>query len=94
MKLLKICDMLTVLILHANFHSLGCPSSSEIYNAPLPSITRILLQVICSGSSGLFIMISGWYGMHVTFKGFSNFIFKVVFFSISIYAVMLMFGKS
>ena len=92
MELLRIMAMFLVLVVHADYYSLGAPSSTELQIEPLPSVTRIFFQILGVGASNLFILISGYYGIHPSLKGFYKFAFQILFFSIGIYLVFLLVG--
>lgn len=80
MELLRIVAMFLVLVVHADYYSLGAPTSAELQTEPLTSVTRIFFQILGVGASNLFILISGYYGIHPSLKGFYKFIFQILFF--------------
>lgn len=94
MEILRILAMFLVIGVHANFYSLGTPTSVTIAANPLASIIRIVLCVICCMSVNLFILISGYFSIKPCFKGFCKFVFQCLYFTIGIYAIMLIVGKS
>lgn len=94
MELLRILAMFLVLAVHANFYSLGTPTSETIANDPAASATRIVLCVTCCMCVNLFILISGWFSIKPSLQGFGKFVFQCLYFSIGIYAIMLLFGKA
>lgn len=91
-ELLRIIATFMVLILHANFYSLGVPTMEDIVSAPTSTLLRVLLesQAICSVN--VFVLISGWFSIKPTKKGLLNFMFQCLFFICGTYMVMLLFG--
>lgn len=94
MELLRILAMFLVLAVHANFYALGTPTAATISADPVASATRILLCVTCCMCVNLFILISGWFSIKPTLRGFCRFAFQCLYFTIGIYAVMLALGKA
>ena len=46
MELLRIIAMFLVLLVHADFFSLGAPSASDCVNAPVESSLKVFFQAI------------------------------------------------
>lgn len=84
--------MFLVLVVHADFWSLGGPTSNEFTANPLNAIARTLLESISIVCVNVFILISGWFGIRPSLKGLLNFVFQCTFFLFGIYAVMLATG--
>lgn len=76
-ELLRIVAMLMILGLHANFLSLDKPCPE--YILATTSIIRVLLQAICIVAVNVFVMISGWFGIRRSWKGYCNFAWQVFF---------------
>jgi putative transmembrane protein len=93
-EILRIISMFLVLVVHADFWSLGEPTLSEFQTSTIPSLTRIVIQAIAIICVNVFIFISGWFTIKPSLKGFMNFIFQCGFFLIGIYLVMLMTGNT
>lgn len=93
-ELLRIIAMFLVLIVHADFFSLGAPSALEIKEYPLPSFCRIFFESLSICAVDIFILISGWFGIRPSTKGFLKFIFQCLFFLISIYGISLFLGTT
>lgn len=81
-----------VLILHANFYSLGVPTVEEMASVPIPTLLRVLFESLAICSVNVFVLISGWFSIKPTKKGLLNFIFQCLFFLCGTYIVMLLFG--
>lgn len=80
--------MLLVLVVHANFKSIGVPTLNELENAPLPSFLRLFSQAMSIVCVNSFILISGWFGIRAKILRFSEFIFQVLFIGLIVYYVM------
>ena len=78
-ELLRLVAMMLVMLVHANYHSLGAVTQSEIIESPWSSFVRVTLEQLCVVSVNLFVLISGWFGIRPTLKKFSSFIFQVLF---------------
>lgn len=94
LELLRIVAMFLVLVVHADFLSLGRPTRVEIQSVPLASYTRFFIGSLSIVCVNVFILISGWFGIRPSVKSFSNFIFQCLFFSIGLYVVFILTGKN
>ena len=77
-ELLRILAMLMVLGLHADFMALGVPAVDDILSSG--GITRVVIQSMCIVAVNVFVMISGWFGIKSSLKGFCNFMWQVIYF--------------
>ncbi len=93
-ELLRILTMFLVLVVHADFWSLGAPTFQEVRENFLPSMTRITIEAIAIVCVNVFVFISGWFTIKPTLKGFCNFIFQCGYFLIGIYVIMLATGQA
>lgn len=91
-ELLRFAAMILVLVVHANFFALGSPTQQDVLANPASALTRIVFQSLAIVCVNVFVLISGWFGIHPSVKGFSNFIFQCLFFLCGIYFVMLGMG--
>lgn len=91
-ELLRIIAMFLVLVVHADFFSLGKPTAHDISAAPLPSFTRFFFQSLSILCVDVFVLISGWFGIKPTFNRVASFLFQCFFFLIGIYVVCLVLG--
>lgn len=89
---LRILAMFLVLTVHAAFWATGGPTIEDFNSNPLGSFTKTLIESISIVCVDVFILISGWFGIRPTAKGFCNFIFQCAYFLVGIYAVFLLFG--
>lgn len=77
MELLRIIAMIMVLIVHVNFDSLGAPDKTVL---ELNSFARVFFEGASKGCVNLFVMISGWFLIKPSLKGFCKLVFQVLFF--------------
>lgn len=82
MELLRIVAMLLVLVVHADFASLGAPTKVEVMNNPYLSIVRLGVESISIISVNVFVLLSGWYGIKMKRKGLIGLLFQSMFFGI------------
>lgn len=93
-ELLRIVSIFFVLIGHAFGVVLGLPDAKEVVAGPFVSFQRILLGAVALGGVNIFVLISGWFGIHPTSRGLGKFLFQVAFLLWGIYVVALLTGKS
>ncbi len=80
-ELLRIVAMLLVLVVHADFLSLGRPSSADFVAAPAGSLSRMFFQALSIICVNVFVLISGWFTIKPSLKGLCNFLFQCLFIS-------------
>lgn len=78
-ELLRLVAMMLVLLVHANYLSIGNVSQAELHATPLSGIVRIVCEQLCIVSVNLFILISGWFGIRPTVKKVASMLFQVLF---------------
>lgn len=88
-EMLRLLAMFLVLIVHADFFSLGPPTQNDIIASPISAISRFFFQSLSIISVNVFVLISGWFGIRPNAKSFCNFIFQRFFFLVGIYIVLL-----
>lgn len=91
-ELLRIISMFLVLVVHADFFSLGRPTFDLLTLQPIQSFGQLLFQGLSIGCVNIFILISGWFGIKPKMKGFLKFVFQCFFFLVGIYVVMILCG--
>lgn len=84
--------MFLVLIVHADFFSLGAPTHDDIISAPTSSFLRFFFESLSIVCVNVFVLISGWFGISPSVRSFCNFIFQCLFFLVGIYIVFLLCG--
>ena len=93
-ELLRIISMFLVLIVHADFWSLGRPTSLDMQITPLASYTRFFIESLAIVCVNIFVLISGWFGINPSVKSFSKFAFQCLFFLTGHFVVRLVIGES
>lgn len=91
-EIARLVAMFMVLMVHANFMSLGSPTPSDISQNFFPSFIRISLEELSLYGVNVFIMISGWFTIKTTVRGLSALLFQVFYFGIGILAVLSLLG--
>lgn len=91
-ELLRILAIFLTLVVHADCWSLGGPTNQEFANHPINAFTRTFFEALSIVCVNVLVLISGWFGIKPSVKGFSSFIFQCAFFLFGIYAVMLVTG--
>lgn len=91
-ELLRAIAMFLVLWVHADFYSIGEPSYSDVLSKPLDSSLKIIFEAICISAVNIFVMISGWFGIHAKVKGLCAFLFQCLFFTIGLFIVNIICG--
>ena len=90
-ELLRIVAMFLVLVVHADYFSLGAPTAEECINNGVASLFRIGVESISIVCVNVFVLISGWFGIHFKWKSLLSFMFQVFFFGCLIYAFCVVF---
>lgn len=93
-EVLRILAMFLVLVYHADFWTIGKPNYNELSDDTFPTLTRIFIESLSVVCVNVFVMISGWFKIKASLKGFLNFIFQCLFFSILLYAIAVISGHS
>lgn len=94
MELLRIVAMFLVLVVHADFFSLGTPTQELCKSSPVFAWTQFFVQSIAVVCVNVFVLLSGWFSIRPKWKSFLGFMFQCFFFSIGIYFVCLCIGIS
>lgn len=87
-ELLRIITMILVMIVHANFRALSAPIVEEAVTAPSSAFLRFLTESFSIICVNVFVLISGWFGIHFKWKRFMEFLFQVFFFGFVIYVII------
>lgn len=91
-ELLRIISMLLVLMVHADFFSLGIPSHDLMLASPGQFTFRVLVEFLSILCVDIFVVISGWFSIRLSVRGCCNYLWQCLYFSAGIYAVMLLCG--
>lgn len=81
-ELLRVFAMFLVLVVHADFFSLEDPDKDLLLYKPFLAVGQIFFESLSIICVNLFVLISGWFGIKATLKGFCNFVFQCLFFLI------------
>lgn len=81
-----------VLAVHADFFALGYPTGEGLQSDTASTVTRIAIESLTIVCVNVFVLISGWFRIKPSAKGFLNFIFQCLFFYVGIYVVMVCTG--
>lgn len=85
--------MMMILALHANQQSIGEPTVAAAIANPLQMFTRQFFQQLCEVGVNVFVLISGWFGIHPKKKSLCNLLFQVLFYSVGLFIVTYTFGQ-
>ena len=93
-ELLRITAMMLVLIVHADYWSLGVPRFDMAASHGANVFVRVLFEMLSVVCVNVFVMISGWFGIKASVRGYANFAFQCLYFMLGIYLVMLFSGQT
>ena len=91
-ELLRIIAMAMIVLLHCNYWMIGSVGTTDIEESSTGAFLRILVQQICIVGANVFVMISGWFAIKPTVRGGGNFVYQVVYHSITILLVAWLIG--
>lgn len=83
--------MFLVLVVHADYFSLGAPTVEECIGNRTVSLFRIGVESVSIVCVNVFVLISGWFGIHFKWKSLLGFLFQVFFFGCVIYGFCVVF---
>lgn len=93
-ELLRIIALFAVLVFHSNFHTLGYPDFNDVPNHPVMYFSQFVIQGITVICVNVFIILSGWFGIHPSLKGAAKLIYQVLFFMLGSYLFALITGRA
>ena len=93
MELLRIFAMFLVMIFHIDFISIDGIDPINPVLRPINSYIRIFLSLASFTCVDIFVLLSGWYGIHLKSTKLKSFLFQVFFFSILSYICFVLYGK-
>lgn len=91
MELLRIVAMVLVLVVHVN-GSLNHADASLINPHSWQGFAWSFVESISICCVNIFVMISGWFGIHPTVKGLLSFLFQIAFFLVFCFAIAYISG--
>lgn len=86
-EILRILATMMIVALHTSFYSLGIPKIFDTKGFLLAAT-----QIFCIPAVNIFILISGYFGINLKLRSIGNYLFQVLFYSISIYLIFIAFG--
>ena len=93
-ELLRLLSMLLVMAVHANFWSLGAPTSEDMHTAFASSLSRVIVESLSIICVNVFILISGWFGIKVTTNKLLSFLFQIFYFNLLMFFIwVVVFGN-
>lgn len=92
-ELLRIVAIFLVLVVHVDFFSLGHPTLRDAMESPLGVFSRYFFEIAAIVCVNVFVLISGWFSIRPSVKGFCNLFFTSMFFLYGVYLVMLLAGQ-
>lgn len=87
MELLRLVAMLLVLVVHANFRALPVPDMRYTQVHPQSALLMFMTEGFSICAVNLFVLLSGWYGIHFRAKRLAELLFQVLFFGLLAIAV-------
>ena len=91
-ELLRLICMMMVIIGHVNYGKEGWPTQALINEMPWLYLWRVLVNQFTIISVPVFVMISGWFGIRPSVRGFCNILFQVFFAGAACTVVAMTFG--
>lgn len=79
MELLRILSMFFVLGLHVNFVAIQGPGTEDVISNGVNAYARLFSEALCIGAVNTFVLISGWFGIKASLKGFFRLVFQCFF---------------
>ena len=74
--------MLLVMVVHANFSSIGAPTIEDWTVAPHITFVRHFVESLSIVCVDVFVLISGWFGIRLSIDRLKEFVFQILFFSL------------
>ncbi len=93
-ELLRIVAMFLVLVVHADFLSLGGPKAADFGADALSAWTRAFVQFASIVCVDVFVLISGWFGIRASLAGGVKYVFQCVFLLSLAYCAMIAVGRA
>lgn len=94
MELLRLLAMLLVLVVHADYVSLGIPTAQSYAANPGGTTAKVVVEALALVCVNLFVLISGWFGIRPSWRGFGRFAFQCVYFLGGTYTLCVALGRA
>lgn len=88
MEALRILSMLLVLLVHATFMATGLPDKGMLIDRPLVGFGLYMQSAMSVVCVNVFVLLSGWFGIHWHTKRLAGLLFMVLFFSLLVFTVL------
>ena len=92
-ELLRVVAAVLVLLLQANYISIGRPTNLDLEISPMSTSIRVFWESISLYAVDLFVLISGWFSIRWNIKSLVGFVFQSLFISISVYSFFALTGQ-
>ena len=93
-ELLRVIAMILIMFGHSHLRIQSFPSVDNIAANPILFFVDIILRCITTTGVGIFIAISGWFGIRFSGKGLLKYLFQVFFLLWLIYGIAIVSGSS
>lgn len=80
LELLRIIAIFLIMVVHATYYTFGMPQPEEIRQSPLHEFFFIGIKNVSVVCVDIFVLLSGWFGVHPKFKSIGGLIFQCIFF--------------
>lgn len=94
LELLRIIAIFLIMVVHANYYTFGMPQPNEIRENPILDLLYIGLENISIVCVDVFVLLSGWFGVHPKFKSIGGLIFQCIFFKLLLSILFPLAGMS
>lgn len=94
LELLRIVAMFLVLFGHIHLRIHPFPNMETVNQNPIQSFFDVMLSCVSTMGVGIFIAISGWFGIHFRKSGIVSLLFQVFFFLWTIYISSVIFNQA
>lgn len=91
-EILRIIAMFFVLVHHANFRANGEPLYNDFVISPISTWFATFIESLSIVAVNVFVMISGWFGIKPSLRGFCNFIFQCIYMYGIVYIFSIIWG--
>lgn len=88
----RILSMLLVVLSHAGIYSVGMPKMTDFEAHPFSSSSVCVYEAFTYVCVNVFVLISGWFGIHFKLKRLLSLIFQVLFLCFSVWLVLFLLG--
>lgn len=88
-ELLRIISIVLIMVVHATYLTFGTPIPEEIQTKPVGSFFYIGIENISVICVDIFVLISGWFGIHPKVKSIGGLIFQCIYFGFVMFAVTI-----